>query len=180
MNAAKEVQQQAERPIARKTVPVKPTAPEPEESEIEFSEYTRSRSERTLKWVWFLSTSLPKIKTSDPHCEANLLELCLYNSDQIVDKGDVVWLEFVDEQGVECGKASEGGNLEVFVEFQHKGETVKRAYLVSPELFHKCIPNDFKQFYGRPLAYALGRRGNVFPADNQDMATWLHQQGAVK
>ena len=104
----------------------------------------------------------------------------MYDSDEIVDKGDVVCLEFVDEQGVECGKASEGGNLEVFVEFQVEGKTVKRAYVMSPELFHKCIPKDFKQFYGKPLAYAFGRRGNVFPANNQDMATWLHQQGAVK
>ena len=66
------------------------------------------------------------------------------------------------------------------MEFQCDGKTVKRAYVVSPELFHKCIPKDFKQFYGKPLANALGRRGNVFPADNKDMATWLLQQGAVK
>ena len=104
----------------------------------------------------------------------------MYNSDQIVDKGDVVCLDFVDEQGVSCLKASECGNLEVFVEFQVEGKTVKRAYVMSPELFHKCIPKDFKQFYGKPLANALGRRGNVFPADNKDMATWLLQQGAVK
>ena len=147
MNTAKEVQQQAERPIARKTVPVKPTAPEPEESEIDFNDYIRSRSERSLKWVWFLSTSLPKIKTSDPHCESDYLELCLYDSDQIVAKGDVVCLEFVDEQGVACGKASECGNLEVFVGFEFEGKRKKRAYLVSPKLFHKCIPKDFKQFY---------------------------------
>ena len=176
MNTANTVQQQAERPIARKTVPVKPTAPEPEESEIEFDEYTRANAERSLNSVWFLSTSLPKINKSDPYCESDFLVFCVYEKDKTVLKGEVVHLDYVDKEGVSSEKASKGGNLELFVEFEFEGE--KRGYLVSPKLFHKCIPNDFKQFYGKPLANALGRRDDVFPPDNLGLATWLLQQGA--
>ena len=178
MKAKKDVeqQQQAERPIARKTLLVKPTAPEPD---IDFNEYKRSKKSRSVDWEWFLSTSLPKIADSDRHCESDYMDLCRIEKDgKTVGIGSVMWLDFADEEGVSWEKASKCGYLEVFVEVELGGIFLKKSFILSSERYYKCLPKDFKEIYGKPLANALSRRGDAFPATKPDMATWLLQQGA--
>jgi hypothetical protein len=77
-------------------------------------------------------------------------------------------------------EVSKCGYLEVFVEVESGGIFLKKSFILSSERYYKCLPKDFKAIYGKPLANALSRRGNVFPATKPDMATWLLQQGALK
>ena len=171
-----EQQQQAERPIARKTLPVKPTAPAPG---IDFDEYRRSKMHRSVEWEWFLSTSLPKNAKTDPHCESTYMDLCHIAKDgETVGKGSVMWLDFADEEGVNRDKVSKCGYLEVFVEVESEGIFLKKSFILSSERYYKCLPKDFKETYGKPLANALFRRGDAFPPNKQAMATWLLQEGA--
>ena len=145
MKAKKDAEQQpqAERPIARKTVPVKPTAPEPG---IDFNEYKRTKMSRSVEWEWFLSTSLPKHAVSDRHCESDYMDLCRIEKDgKTVGIGRVMYLDFADEEGVNREKGSKCGYLEVFVEVESEGIFLKKV--VYP-VFRALLQVSSKGFQG--------------------------------
>ena len=154
--------------------------PKQREPDFQFDDYEQTDMSRSLKWIWFLSSSETYSEDHEEHREMDYLELCHQKEGpgaETIGKGRVVWIDFVDEKGFSVEKPSECGYVEVLVDAEKTGYW---GYVMSSELFIKTRTMHFKELYGEPLATVLAGRLMKFPSTKVGMAAWLVKEGAFK